>query len=123
MAFRALCDAAEGNKEKLITLFADSDAIELWLVRWQARCQSENRLWDTDIHRADNMRTANPYIIPRNHRVEEALQAASELNNFSLFENLLAALENPFKEQAQCETLTRPAGASFTENYRTYCGT
>ena len=118
---------ADGNSEKLLDLFADKPDVELWLAEWQKRCKSEGALWgNTDSaneSRANAMRKVNPWIIPRNHRVEEALQAASDLNNFSLFENLLAALEQPYIEQTKFESLAIPASASFTDNYRTFCGT
>lgn len=127
LAFRSLCDMADGNSEKLLDLFADKPDVELWLAEWQKRCKSEGALWgNTDSaneSRANAMRKVNPWIIPRNHRVEEALQAASDLNNFSLFENLLAALEQPYIEQTKFESLAIPASASFTDNYRTFCGT
>jgi len=126
LAFRALCDTADGNREKLLDLFTDKSIVELWLTDWQKRCKSEETLWgDADSaneSRANAMRQVNPWIIPRNHRVEEALQAASDLNNFSLFESLLAALEQPFIEQTKFESLAVPASASFTDSYRTFCG-
>lgn len=122
LAFRSLCDIADGNNEKLLDLFADKLEVEQWLADWQKRYKSEDALWLNE-SRADTMRQVNPWIIPRNHRVEEALQAASDLNNFSLFENLLAALEQPFTEQAKFDSLAVPASASFTESYRTFCGT
>lgn len=122
LAFRALSDAADGNRETLNALFPESDIIEPWLTSWQSRCDSEAGLWDHCL-RAESMRKVNPWIIPRNHRVEEALQAASDLNNFSLFERLLAALEKPFEQQTGNQPLAQPAADSFTKSYQTFCGT
>ena len=46
----------------------------------------------------DLMRISNPIVIPRNHKVEEALNAANE-NNLELLKNLLTVLENPYTDQ------------------------
>jgi uncharacterized protein YdiU (UPF0061 family) len=67
------------------------------------------------------MRANNPAVIPRNHKVEEALAAATELGDLSVMERLLAALAHPFDAVSSTEyTLPPPAGNSA---YQTYCGT
>jgi len=67
------------------------------------------------------MQAKNPAVIPRNHKVEEALAAATELGDISVIERLLAALAHPFDAVSCTEyTLTPPAGSSA---YQTYCGT
>ncbi len=121
LAFRALCDAAEDNNERFISLFDDDKPYALWLERWRARCKNETSVLASS--RADAMRCVNPWIIPRNDKVEEALQAASDMNELALFEQLLEALQNPFQEQAAHERLALPASGAFTESYRTFCGT
>jgi uncharacterized protein YdiU (UPF0061 family) len=68
------------------------------------------------------MRSSNPAVVPRNHRVEEALKAAVECSDFSVMERLLAALANPFAySPEQEEYATLPASSS--RPYRTFCGT
>jgi uncharacterized protein YdiU (UPF0061 family) len=72
------------------------------------------------------MEAANPIIIARNHRVEEALEAATNEADFSVMERLLAALMNPYDYR---ETNACMVDAYFTEPstsgkaYRTFCGT
>ena len=47
------------------------------------------------------MRRVNPYVIARNHRVEEALAAASDEGDLAPFERLLDALRRPYDERAE----------------------
>jgi len=67
------------------------------------------------------MRRANPVVIPRKHRVEEAL-ASAQSGDFSLLHSLLEVLANPFEETSENEPYRKTA-ESGREPYRTYCGT
>jgi uncharacterized protein YdiU (UPF0061 family) len=69
------------------------------------------------------MRSANPRVIPRNHRVEEALAAASDEGDLAPFERLLAALRRPYDESDELAPYAEPAPAAVTACYRTFCGT
>ena len=69
------------------------------------------------------MRAINPLIIARNHRVEEALVAASAQQDLGPFEALLAALQRPFDDAAALAHLAQPAPPHVTAAYRTFCGT
>jgi uncharacterized protein YdiU (UPF0061 family) len=44
------------------------------------------------------MRRINPAIIPRNHRVEQALEAAVERGDLGPFRELLEALAQPYDD-------------------------
>ncbi len=120
LAWRRLADAAEGNVERLRALFADGLALDAWLARWQARCASDGV---APPDRARAMRAVNPWIIPRNHRVEEALAAASEQDDLGPFERLLAALRRPYQEDPADAAYAEPAPAAVTACYQTFCGT
>ena len=64
----------------------------------------------------------NPTVIPCNHRVEEALEAAVERGDYSVMERLLEVLSNPLEHsQGHSDLCTVPA--ETTQPYRTYCGT
>ena len=65
----------------------------------------------------------NPWLIPRNHRVEEALAAASEHDDLTLLERLLAALRRPYDEDPALAPYAEPAPAQVTAAYQTFCGT
>jgi uncharacterized protein YdiU (UPF0061 family) len=69
------------------------------------------------------MRRANPWIIPRNQRVEEALEAASTQDDLGPFERLLAAVRAPFDELPEHASYAEPAPAAVTARYQTFCGT
>ncbi|HZX30299.1 MAG TPA: YdiU family protein [Rhodocyclaceae bacterium] len=124
LAWRRLADAAEGNPAPLQALICDSPALDSWLAKWQARCAAEDGSdADAAATRAARMRRANPWIVPRNHRVEEALSAASEDGNMEPFQQLLAAIGHPWEETPELAPYAEPAPMSFTGNYRTFCGT
>jgi len=69
------------------------------------------------------MRSVNPWVIPRNHRVEEALAAASDEGDLAPFERLLDALRQPYDESGKLAPYAEPAPAAVTACYRTFCGT
>jgi uncharacterized protein YdiU (UPF0061 family) len=129
LAWRHLADAAEGNPLPLRDLFTDHLALDAWLLKWQARCATDEGGPHSDSAgiaastRASRMRRSNPWLIPRNHCVEDALSAASDDNDFGPFELLLNALKNPYEAHAEFVRFSRPAPASFTASYCTFCGT
>jgi uncharacterized protein YdiU (UPF0061 family) len=69
------------------------------------------------------MNTHNPAVIPRNHRVEEALAAASDSGDLRPFESLLNALQRPFDEIPALARFAEPATGEFMVQFRTFCGT
>ena len=97
----------------------NSEEFAQWNELWQARLgrQQESK---ADSHQL--MRNSNPAVIPRNHRVEEALEAAVEHGDYSVMERLLDVLSNPYAHsQEQADFCTVPAETN--QSYRTYCGT
>jgi uncharacterized protein YdiU (UPF0061 family) len=128
LGWRRLADAASGDEAPLRALFTDARAPDAWLSRWQARCASESGNGDdvaraAGIERARSMRGVNPIIIARNHRVEEALAAASDRDDLAPFERLLEALRQPYVEAPDQALYAEPAPAAVTACYRTFCGT
>jgi len=130
LAWRRLADAADGDDAPLRALFAAAgaaDAPDAWLERWRERCARDDEGASPGVGakqaRADRMRRVNPWIIPRNHRVEEALAAASDGDDLGPFDRLLAALRVPFEETAENASYAEPAAAEVTACYRTFCGT
>ena len=119
LGWRRLADAAAGDANPLRALFAEASAVNPWLQRWQARCALEG---GDGAQRAARMRQVNPWIIPRNHRVEEALTAATA-NDLGPFDSLLAALRRPYDEDTALAGYAQPAPAQVTAGYQTFCGT
>lgn len=89
-----------------------------WHQRWTARLARQPQ---SPAEAAARMRAHNPAVIPRNHKVEEALAAAVERADFSVMQRLLAVLTRPFESGAP-EEFTSPA-PSGGPAYQTFCGT
>ena len=89
-----------------------------WHARWQLRLRRENRP-SSAIYAA--MRRINPTIIPRNHRVEEALSAAQDNDDLSVLHRLLAALAMPYEATDGSAPYQEPPPDDCS--YRTFCGT
>ncbi len=116
--FRSLSQAVLGNSAPARLLFVDDTKFATWLAQWQTRIHNEPVRPEA---RAQAMNAVNPIYIPRNHKVEEALQAAVA-GDLSKFEQLLAVLANPFEERAGLDEYALPAPAEFG-SYTTFCGT
>ncbi len=112
LTFRRLADAAEDNRLEVA-------GIESWLPAWRARLQRDPR---PGTERAVAMRRANPSFIPRNHRVEAALQAASREGNLAPFEKLLAIVQRPYDDQPGAVAYQR-APEESERVLQTFCGT
>ena len=127
LGWRRLAGAAAGDEMPLRALFDDPHALDGWLARWRARCASEDGAEAgspiAGRARAAAMRSVSPIVIPRNHRVEEALAAASDESDLAPFERLLDALRQPYDEGHDGGPYAEPAPAHATANYRTFCGT
>ncbi len=89
-----------------------------WHSQWHQRLSRDGQ--PIDSARA-LMRTVNPVVIPRNHRVEEALSAAEKHDDLSVLHRLLAALSSPF--EARVEVAAYQAPPTDESCYRTFCGT
>ena len=119
LAWRRLADAAEDNPHPLHVLLPDG-AADSWLARWRTRLDGEGAALDV---RAAGMRRVSPIYIPRNHRVEEALSAASDDGDLEPFERLLDVITHPYQERPGLDAYATPAPADVTAGYRTFCGT
>jgi uncharacterized protein YdiU (UPF0061 family) len=121
LTFRRLARCADepADDASLLELFGSSPGIADWLRRWRERLTSESR---NAAERAANMRRVNPAFIPRNHRVEAALEAASTHGDFGPFHKLLNILEHPYDDQPGLVEFEQPP-APGERVHRTYCGT
>jgi uncharacterized protein YdiU (UPF0061 family) len=90
-----------------------------WREQWQDRLE---RQADTREASRRLMNRSNPAVIPRNHRVEEALEAAVERNDYTVMQRLLEVLSQPYREPPKEGGYHLPAPPS-AQPYRTFCGT
>ena len=65
--------------------------------------------------------STNPMVIPRNHKVEEALTLASE-GDLTLFNKLIKILRNPYLVNSNDLEFMSPSSHS-DKKYQTFCGT
>jgi len=68
------------------------------------------------------MKRVNPAFIPRNHRVEEALEAAVRRDDLGPFDALADVLSRPYDDRPERADLAVPPGPEW-RGYRTFCGT
>lgn len=94
-------------------------AFDDWMEAWKARLARQP---GSEPERILRMQAANPAVIPRNHRVEEALSAASEEHDLGPFRRLLAALADPYDHARERPGYDEPAPPSQVP-FRTFCGT
>jgi len=109
--FRRLGTAARGDAEPVRELVLDLAAVDGWLERWRALGPD-----------AEAMDRVNPVYVPRNHLVEEALEAATA-DDLGPLHRLLDAVSRPFDRRPGLERYEAPAPEDFARRYRTFCGT
>lgn len=116
-SFCALTEAAKTKSpERPLSLVGP--ALSPWFIRWTERLERQHGSREEIVCL---MRRANPVVIPRNHRVEEALAAAVS-GDLTVMQRLLDVLANPFEETSANEVyrgVPQPGGTP----YRTFCGT
>jgi len=116
--FRALAAWLRGDEAAARSLVAEPAALEAWAGRWRAQLAREG----TDPHAAAAaMDRVNPVYIPRNHKVEEALAAATA-GDLGPVHRLVEVLRRPYDERPGLEAFAAPAPADAGP-YRTFCGT
>lgn len=115
VTFRGLSETGDMARDQ----FLDVTALDGWAARWRERLSREST---DEASRLAMMRSANPAVIPRNFRVEEAIAAAVENDDFGPFERLHAALAKPYESRADFHDYEKTPPASWGD-YRTFCGT
>ena len=112
--FRRLTRVAGGeDSDTLAAMFSRRDPFKEWFAKWRGEA-------GTATHLAD-MRAANPIRIPRNHRVEQAIQQAYR-GDYAPFHRLVDALAEPYAERIEEEDLETPPRPEETV-HTTFCGT
>jgi len=119
--FRRLCaSAADPSADAdVAALFDEPGAFRTWAETWRARLATEAVSPEA---RAAAMKQANPAFIPRNHRVEQAIEAAVRLRDFGPFELLADVLSRPYDDQPEHAELAAAPGPDQGV-YQTFCGT
>jgi uncharacterized protein YdiU (UPF0061 family) len=103
-----------GNSE----IYEDSDFVN-WKIEWQDRLKRSQR---SEFEITNMMRSVNPIIIPRNHKIEEILHDAEIKDDYSSLKKLLKFVKYPYLFQEGISIFQEPSGVSYKE-YKTFCGT
>ena len=115
--FRALASSLRGDATPVRALFCgEPQPFDAWSARWRAQLPAGPGAT------AAAMDRVNPIYIPRNHKVEDALAAATG-GDLAPFEELVGVLARPFEERPGLQAYAEPAPAGFDAEYRTFCGT
>ena len=116
--FRALANVPIDGVQVVSSMFSDPTTPAAWLHEWLERIASEPV--DPQSRRA-TMNATNPLYVPRNHKVEEALNAAI-LGDLKPYETLLEVVTHPYDEREGWGQYAEPAPTTFGK-YVTFCGT
>ncbi len=116
-SFRWLADYLNGDSQAITNLGSD-DETSPWRQRWEALISPQ----DDRAAVAKAMNQVNPIYIPRNHLVEEALDAAVA-GEMALFNDLLERISQPFMAVAGADRFATGAPDGFYDRFQTFCGT
>ena len=108
------CNLMDVNSDEI---YKNNDFIN-WKNEWKKRSELNN---STKEKQSKLMKSNNPIVIPRNHKVEEAL-AEADKGSLDKMKKLLAILKNPYDNQNNIQEYQTPA-PSNNEKYQTFCGT
>ena len=87
-----------------------------WFKNWEKRILINSSSKKNSL---ELMKKNNPIVIPRNHKVEEALEAANN-NDLKPMNDLLSILKKPYTNQSGIKKYQEPSNNS---KYQTFCGT
>ena len=121
LLFRSLCEASADPLQAVgpEQLFAASSDWHGWAERWAARLASEP---EQGPGRVEQMRSVNPAVIPRNHRVQQAIDKVTDSGDFSDFERLKRVLATPYEDHPEDDQWLAPPPAG-ERVCKTFCGT
>ena len=118
--FRSLSDVAFPDVAFQNSALHQDAGFKNWQSQWQARLARQNQRFADSVQL---MQSVNPKVIARNHLVEEALSAAVDGNDMTLFNALLAVVSNPFANLEYAEKYTQAPEPLIDAQYKTFCGT
>jgi len=96
---------------------AKYQVLDLWKTTWTKALANENISMEAA---KKNMQKVNPFVIPRNHLVENALREVREKNDFSAYKQLQQILSTPY-DRKSIDNKYLQSEDDF--GYQTFCGT
>ncbi len=121
LSFRRLSDLVHPHteREQIDSIFEFSAPFAEYLVGWRKRLSLESI---SAAQQQMQMDIVNPVYIPRNHLIEEAIQAAADREDFAPFHALVERLAKPGAFSAQQSAFALPPRAEQVVK-NTFCGT
>ena len=118
LAFRHLASAVTPDAEAFQGLFSQPQAVKPWVEGWRKHLRERGI---SAVAASEIMRKTNPVFIPRNHRIEEVIQAGRQ-GDFGPFRRLHEVLQRPFEEQPE-SAIYESAPEPHEVVQATFCGT
>ncbi|MEX2577394.1 MAG: protein adenylyltransferase SelO family protein, partial [Halofilum sp. (in: g-proteobacteria)] len=121
LTFRRLAELTcepGGADQPVRELFNDPSSFDPWAAHWRERLAAESA---TDAERRQAMRAVNPAYIPRNHRIQQAIDAATQ-EDLRPLEELLQVLSSPYEDHPELAEYAHPPQPG-EEIRQTFCGT
>ena len=97
-------------------IYINNDFLDL-VNQWKKRSKMHNSSKEKQLKL---MKENNPIVIPRNHKIEEALTSAGK-GSLEEMNKLLKVLSDPYGNQKNISTFQKPY--KDNKNYQTFCGT
>jgi uncharacterized protein YdiU (UPF0061 family) len=122
LTFRRLADLAGPQSDPAVALgdeYELSAAFTPWIARWRHRLADDS---EDPRQRQIVMYATNPAFIPRNHLVQEVIDAAVEQGDFTAFHALIAVLSHPFDYAPEHARHAKPPRPEQVV-HQTFCGT
>lgn len=107
------------HHERLMSGPYQDDHFRQWIQRWEQQLAVEGKCREGV---SDRMNRINPAIIPRNHRVEEALAACADRDDLQVLDELLRAITLPYSDAEELNKFRDPPPPG-QRCYQTFCGT
>ena len=105
-----------GEKISNEKIYEDSEFL-IWKNKWYDRLKLNKNSKEKYLKL---MRSVNPIVIPRNHKIEEVLKQAYE-NNLTPMIKFIEILKKPYEHQSNIDEYKSPSISK--DKYITYCGT
>jgi len=97
-------------------IYVKNDFLDL-VNQWKKRSKMHNSSKEKQLKL---MKKNNPIVIPRNHKIEEALTSAGK-GSLEEMNKLLKVLSDPYGNQKNISAFQKPS--KDNKNYQTFCGT
>lgn len=121
LTFRSLAESlsSENEPSPFSNILPLPSTLNEWRDLWHAEREKQGI---STIATQEKMHQVNPAFIPRNHIIEAAISDATHHDDFSLFNQLVDVLSNPYNYRDECSAFALPPEPD-QKVLKTFCGT